>query len=219
MPAPPAPNPPPTGAFSGQTGLAIALGANLGDPAATLAAVRPLLEEGLQRWWPGQTSARLRWSPLFSTAAVGGPPGQPDFVNAALLLTPLPSLAAAPAWADPAEAARALLRILQELEASFGRERLVHWGPRTLDLDLLWCGDLHCRTPELELPHPRLLERSFVLAPLAAIDASLIPPGQPAGAGRPVGQLLAQLLAGAAADPPRPLPPSPGWPEGGQRSA
>lgn len=201
--------------MSGQTGLAIALGANLGDPAATLAAVRPLLTAGLQRWWHGEAPLLLRWSPLFSTAAVGGPPGQPDFINAALLLTPLSPAATTPTAADPAEAARAVLRMLQELEARFGRERLVHWGPRTLDLDLLWCGELRCRTPELKLPHPRLLERSFVLAPLAAIDADLVPPGQAPGAGRPAGELLAELLAGTAAEPPRPLPPSPGWPEGG----
>lgn len=205
--------------MSGQTGLAIALGANLGDPAATLAAVRPLLTEGLQRWLPHQAPPRLRWSPLFSSAAIGGPPGQPDFINAVLLLTPLAAAATTPAAADPAGAARAVLRMLQGLEARFGRERLVHWGPRTLDLDLLWCGALHCRTPELELPHPRLLERSFVLAPLAAIDAHLVPPGQIPGAGRPAGALLTELLARTAADPPRPLPPSPGWPEGGQRSA
>lgn len=207
--------------MSGQTGLAIALGANLGDPVATLAAVRPLLTEGLQRWWHDHSDGaapqrpQLRWSPLFSSAAVGGPPGQPDYINAALLLTPLSPAATTPTAADPAAAALAVLRMLQELEARFGRERLVHWGPRTLDLDLLWCADLRCRTPELELPHPRLLQRSFVLAPLAAIDADLVPPGQPDGGRRPSGELLATLLAGGASAPPRPLPPGPGWPEGG----
>lgn len=142
------------------TDVAIALGANLGDPVATLTAVRPLL----------------------------------------------------------AAALRLLLR-LQELEARFGRQRLVSWPPRTLDLDLLWCGDQRCRTTTLELPHPRLLQRSFVLAPLAAIDPGLVPPGQPHGAGLSCQQLLTGLLATADVDLPERLPARAGWPEGTDRPA
>jgi 2-amino-4-hydroxy-6-hydroxymethyldihydropteridine diphosphokinase len=130
---------------------------------------------------------------------VGGPAGQPPYLNAALLaeIDPTP---------EPAE----LLGRLLELERRFGRERRVRWGPRTLDLDLLWCGWALRTTPELELPHPRLLERSFVLAPLAAIDPTLTPPG----AARPVGELLTDLLALPNARPPELQPGRPGWPEG-----
>jgi 2-amino-4-hydroxy-6-hydroxymethyldihydropteridine diphosphokinase len=155
---------------------------------------------------------RLRWSPLFRTEPVGGPPAQPDYLNAVLLLQPLP-----PGPADPL----ALLRQLQGLEARFARQRLEHWGPRSLDLDLLWCGTHSAATDELQLPHPRLLERTFVLAPLAAIDPDLVPPGQagdqPSG-GAPAaplgcGELLLRLLPRCGEAPPERLPPRPGWPE------
>ncbi len=146
--------------------LAIGMGANLpsaaGGPIDTLVAVRPLLAQLLQSWAPQTCS--LRWSPLFRTAPVGGPPGQPDYLNAVVVsqvaLAPTPF------------AALDLLVGLQQLERSFGRERLEHWGPRTLDLDLLWWGDLQCDLPVLQLPHPRWHQRHFVLAPLLAIERS-----------------------------------------------
>jgi 7,8-dihydro-6-hydroxymethylpterin-pyrophosphokinase len=59
---------------------------------------------------------------------------------------------------------------LQQLELAFGRQRLEHWGPRSLDLDLLWWGDLTIEEPALQLPHPRWHQRAFVLAPLLAIE-------------------------------------------------
>jgi 2-amino-4-hydroxy-6-hydroxymethyldihydropteridine diphosphokinase len=187
--------------------LAIALGANLGDPAATLAAVRPLLAAALQPWpEAGGAPLRLRWSPLFETAPVGGPPGQPDYLNAVVLAAWDGPGGGAPAW----PAAEALLARLQALEARFGRERRERWGPRRLDLDLLWCGDLTRRTPALVLPHPHLGERPFVLAPLAAIDPRLPLPGE----GVAVATRLAALLARPGETPPRPLPGRSGWPEG-----
>ena len=192
--------------------IAIALGANLGDPLATLIAVRPLLEQALQAWWfrsadgdgpaPPELVPLCRWSPIFRTEPVGGPPGQPDYLNAALLCTALPCAA------DP-EAPLALLRCLQQLEGRFGRQRHEHWGPRTLDLDLLWCGERLQAGPELELPHPRLRERSFVLAPLAAIQADLVPPQQDLGCAA----LLEALLPRLGEVPPQRLPPRFGWPE------
>ena len=107
----------------------------------------------------------------------------------------------------------ALLRQLQTLETRFGRQRLVHWGPRSLDLDLLWWGALVCDDAALQLPHPRLLERSFVLAPLAAIDAELAPPGQPSGGPALTCQaLLEQLLPQLDEAPPLALPGSDDWP-------
>ncbi|MCT0218318.1 2-amino-4-hydroxy-6-hydroxymethyldihydropteridine diphosphokinase [Synechococcus sp. CS-1329] len=187
--------------ISAEASVAIALGANLGDPIATLKAVRPLLRSELHSWMAGAgTELVLEWSPLFRTAPVGGPPGQPAFVNGVLLV-----LRGEP-WPDPL----ALLERLQGLEARFGRQRLQHWGPRSLDLDLLWCGDARCSSPQLELPHPRLRQRAFVVGPLAAVAAPLLLPGghQTAAA------LLAELLSGPGAEPPPlPLPAQEGWPE------
>ncbi len=193
-------------------GLAIALGANLpspaGPPLATLQAARPLLAELLADLEPGVVAppstrpcSGLRWSPLFRTAPVGGPAGQPDYLNAVVLVNPTHPPTAA--------AALALLEALQALEQRFARERREHWGPRSLDLDLLWWGEQHCRSAALTLPHPRLLERAVVLAPLAAIDAQLTPPGARATAT----QLLAQLQLTSPEPPPTRLPGQPGWPE------
>jgi 2-amino-4-hydroxy-6-hydroxymethyldihydropteridine diphosphokinase len=156
--------------------LAIGLGANLpspaGEPSETLRAVRPQLESLLQTW--AGDACLLHWSPLVRTAPVGGPPGQPDYVNAALVvrLVRLPSHSAA----------LELLQGLQQLELAFGRQRLEHWGPRSLDLDLLWWGDLRVEEPELQLPHPRWHQRAFVLAPLLAIERKTpfpLPTGYP----------------------------------------
>ncbi|MCP9808347.1 2-amino-4-hydroxy-6-hydroxymethyldihydropteridine diphosphokinase [Cyanobium sp. HWJ4-Hawea] len=181
--------------------IAIALGANLADPFATLAALRPLLVEMLEAQAPKPIG--YHWSPLFRTEPVGGPAGQPPYLNAVLLLgPPLPPL-------DPLE----LLQLLQALETRFGRQRLERWGPRHLDLDLLWCGATQVEGPELQLPHPRLLERSFVLAPMAAIAPELVPPGQdPKAPGLDCAALLEKLLPQLAEAPPERLPAAPGWP-------
>ena len=196
--------------------LAIALGANLGDPQATLEAVRPLLQallEGLLQERAPQPGGqrrpiRLRWSPLFRTEPVGGPPGQPAYLNGVLLVEGVGALEPRPLE---------LLQGLQALEEQFGRQRLEAWGPRTLDLDLLWWGDQVVQAPALELPHPRLQQRSFVLAPLAAIDPLLVPPGPaPAGArrwGPGCGALLAALLPRLREAAPQRLPGRAGWPE------
>jgi 2-amino-4-hydroxy-6-hydroxymethyldihydropteridine diphosphokinase len=182
--------------------LAIALGANLGDPAATLTTVRPRLQALLAAWGGEPLARRCRWSPLFRTAPVGGPPDQPAYVNAVLVAGPLPV-----STPDP----RALLEALLALERAFGRVRGERWGPRLLDLDLLWCGTCRLQEPALELPHPRLAQRSFVLKPLAAIDPALCPPGGKGAPAPSVAQLLARLEA--VEPPPRRLPPRPGWPE------
>jgi 2-amino-4-hydroxy-6-hydroxymethyldihydropteridine diphosphokinase len=186
--------------------VAIALGANLGDPGATLAAVRPLLAAEVRSWAAIETGrVRLLWSPLFLTTPEGGPPGQPAYLNAVLLIESRPEGGRGSPWPAPA----ALLERLQLLEARFGRVRSERWGPRHLDLDLLWCGDVRCRTPALELPHPRLVERRFVLAPLAAIDPLLVLPQRGGAAER-----LAALPARPDEAAPQPLPGRPGWPEG-----
>ena len=158
--------------------------------------MRPLLAELLAELraevvapLPAQPCPGLRWSPLFRTAPVGGPPGQPDYLNAVVLVNPT---------RPPSHtAARELLEALQALEERFARQRREHWGPHSLDLDLLWWGNLCSHSEALTLPHPRLLERAFVLAPLAAIHA----------------QLLTQLQ-GTSPDPaPTRLTGQPGWPE------
>ena len=130
----------------------IALGANLpspaGPPDATLAAVLPFLASN------GHIAAR---SALYSTAPVGFA-AQPRFLNAVVALsTDLPP--------------RILLDALLSIERHFGRDRSAALpnGPRTLDLDLLLYGDLVLSEFDLEIPHPRLAQRAFVLVPLVEI--------------------------------------------------
>lgn len=126
---------------------AIALGSNLGDS-------RTLVEKALQRLAQDSDIELISRSSLYGTAAVGPP--QPDYINAcavlAVQLTP-----------------EALLERLLEVEKEFGRVRRDRWGPRTLDLDLLLYGEQIVKTPQLEIPHPHMRERAFVLVPLAEI--------------------------------------------------
>ncbi|PYE51193.1 2-amino-4-hydroxy-6-hydroxymethyldihydropteridine diphosphokinase [Deinococcus yavapaiensis] len=125
----------------------IALGANLGEPVEALRFARRELAQ------VGEVEAASR---LYRTAPVGGPPDQPPYVNAALALR---------TTLEP----RALLSVLLDVERVAGRVRRERWGPRVLDLDLLAVNDVRMATPDLTLPHPRLLERAFVLAPLADV--------------------------------------------------
>ncbi|HYD74743.1 2-amino-4-hydroxy-6-hydroxymethyldihydropteridine diphosphokinase [Ramlibacter sp.] len=133
----------------------VALGANLGDPrAAVLAAM-----DRLGTLPHTRVTAR---SSLWRTAPVGTT--GPDFVNAVVALrTTLP--------------APGLLAALQRLELEAGRERPWPNAPRTLDLDLLLYGEARIASPRLVVPHPRMHERAFVLAPLAEIAPALVPPG------------------------------------------
>ena len=154
--------------------LAIGLGANLcsshGPPEATLRWIAPLLSELLVQW--GNADARdLRCSSFRMTQPVGGPPGQNAYCNAVLLLTQVQR--------PPSElAALELLEQLQRLEQSCGRDRQreQRWGPRTLDLDLLFWGELRLDHPRLVLPHPRMHLRSFVLEPLLQAMQGTPPP-------------------------------------------
>ena len=126
---------------------AIALGSNLGDCRATLAAALAELDAV-----PGLRL--LRRSAWYRSAPVGPP--QPDYLNGCALL----QVSLSP---------EALLDRLLETETRFGRVRSERWGPRTLDLDLILFDDLVLDSERLQIPHPRLRERAFVLVPLAEI--------------------------------------------------
>lgn len=121
----------------------ISLGSNLGDRAATLASALAALAVTPE-------VRVVRASKFYETSPVGGPGFQEPFLNgAALLETSL----------EP----EALLDVLQRVENEHGRVREEHWGPRTLDLDLLTYDDVVLHTPRLTLPHPRMSYRKFVL--------------------------------------------------------
>jgi len=133
----------------------IGLGANLGDASATLkAAVAALRELPKTRC--------VAMSSVFQSAPVEA--DGPDFLNAVVELST--SL-------TPQE----LLAALQTIELSHGRQRPFRHAPRTLDLDLLMYGSLQLNTAELQLPHPRMHQRAFVLAPLAELAPDLQIPG------------------------------------------
>ena len=125
----------------------VALGANLGDAVATVQqALRDVA--GLPQTQLLKASSLYRSAPYEAQG--------PDFINAvALLQTQLSPLA--------------LLHALQALEQQSGRERPYKNAPRTLDLDVIFHGDVSLQTPELTLPHPRWHERAFVLRPLAEV--------------------------------------------------
>jgi len=130
----------------------LGLGSNLGDRVAHLRAAIAALDD-------------LRAvSPVYETAPVGGPDGQGAFLNLVVEL-------------DSGLDAWGLLELCRELEAAAGRVRDVRWGPRTLDVDVLWIDGQSVDDPELTVPHPRLWERRFVLAPLADLAPELVPAG------------------------------------------
>jgi 2-amino-4-hydroxy-6-hydroxymethyldihydropteridine diphosphokinase len=136
----------------------IGLGANLDDPLEQLrSAVRALEQMPVTR--------HVRCSSFYSSAPVGLA-DQPDFINAVCRLeTALP--------------ARDLMSALLDIESSHGRVRgALKGGPRTLDLDLLLFGQETVHEPGVDVPHPRLHERAFVLAPLAELDPQLVIPGR-----------------------------------------
>jgi 2-amino-4-hydroxy-6-hydroxymethyldihydropteridine diphosphokinase len=129
----------------------IALGANIGNPREQIDIAIALLGEALEV---------TATSSLYTTAPVGGPE-QPDYLNAVVLAqSELPAMD--------------LLALLHGIEKVLGRERIEHWGPRTIDLDLIQYGTLLSSAQELLLPHPRAFERRFVLEPWAEIEPEAI---------------------------------------------
>lgn len=123
------------------------LGSNLGDRRQHLAEARRLLQL--------RCGNIIRSSALYETAP-WGPADQPDYLNQALVLETLLS-------------SDLLLLEIQKIENEEGRERTIHWGPRTLDIDILFFNRDTINQPNLSIPHPRISERRFVLVPLAEI--------------------------------------------------
>jgi 2-amino-4-hydroxy-6-hydroxymethyldihydropteridine diphosphokinase len=145
----------------------LALGSNLGDR-------QDILQGGVDAI-AGIEGVRLTGvSPVYETVPAGGPP-QPDYLNAVVL-------------ADVTISSRELLDRLHEVEAAFDRVRLVRWGPRTLDIDIIAVAGEQSDDPDLTLPHPRAHERAFVLAPWHDADPDAVLPGY-----GPVAGLLARV--------------------------
>ena len=152
------------------TRAAIALGSNIGDSASILKDALKALDQHPQV----RVVSHSSW---YRTVPVG--PAQDDFLNGcALLETDL--------------AADTLLELLLSTEQDFGRVRLEHWGPRSLDLDLILYGDQVIATERPQVPHPRLAERPFVLTPLAEIAPEWIEPTS----GKTIRELAGQLGEG-----------------------
>ena len=127
----------------------VALGSNLGD------------RVGYLRFALAELAPRLV-SDVYETGAVGGPDGQGPFLNMVAVV-------------DTDLGPEQFLARLHDIERRAGRQRTIHWGPRTLDLDLLFHDDVHIETDTLTVPHPRIAERPFVTAPLADVAPGRVP--------------------------------------------
>jgi 2-amino-4-hydroxy-6-hydroxymethyldihydropteridine diphosphokinase len=160
----------------------IALGSNLGNRAANL---RTALEMLAQTAGISITAV----SAIYETAPVGGPEQDPYLNACAALVTKL----------TPTR----LLLMMLDIEQKMGRVRKVRWGPRIIDLDLLLYGEIMMNTPLLELPHPRMSERDFVLIPLTDIAPDQNIPG--------LNQTVALILAGRPKNEEVKLYLPPGW--------
>lgn len=134
----------------------LSLGSNQGDRMA-------ILQGAVDALAATPDIAVVAVSGVFETEPVGGPQ-QPDFLNAVVV-------------ADTSLSPQALLERAQAVEQQFGRARVERWGPRTLDVDIVSMGDLVLDEPGLVLPHPRAVERAFVLVPWAEADPAAALPG------------------------------------------
>lgn len=133
----------------------LGLGSNVGDRVARLQSA----VDGLA----ARAGTIVAISPVYETEPVGGPP-QPDYLNAVVAV-------------DTGLSARELLRVAKELEAEAGREPPDpdrRWGPRPLDVDILLVDGERIAEPDLVVPHPRIHQRAFVLAPLADVAPDLV---------------------------------------------
>lgn len=130
----------------------LGLGSNLGDRRRLLRDAVDLLGREV-----------IAVSPVYETAPVGGPPDQQPFLNIVIEL-------------DTECSAHELLSVCRRLEAAAERVRAVRWGPRTLDVDVLWIDGVEIEEPDLQVPHPRMADRRFVMAPLRDVAPDLVPP-------------------------------------------
>ncbi len=145
----------------------LGLGSNLGD------------RRGLLRAAVASIPDVVAVSHLYETAPVGGPVGQGRFLNLVVQL-------------DTELSARELLEVCRRCETAAQRVRKERWGPRTLDVDVLWIDGVTVDEPDLIVPHPRMFERAFVLLPLGDLAPELVPDdfvAPPVGEVRPVGAL------------------------------
>lgn len=126
----------------------LGLGSNLGDRRRYLAAAVQSIPD------------RVAVSPVYETGPVGGPEGQGRYLNLVVEL-------------DTDLSARELLELCGRLERAAERVRQERWGPRTLDVDVLWIDGVTVDEPDLQVPHPRMLERRFVQVPLLDLAADL----------------------------------------------
>lgn len=146
----------------------IGIGSNMGDKEDNIREALGLLERD------GRVSA-LEIAPLYKTDPVGYA-DQDWFLN---------TVAAVKTDLSPRE----LLGLLMGIERQMGRERTIRWGPRVIDLDILLYGDAVVNTPDLQIPHPRIVERAFVAVPLADLDPDILLPG-----GKTAASLAVDLL-------------------------
>lgn len=129
----------------------LALGSNMGDSWA-------ILREAV-----GSLSGVVTVSPVYRTDPVGGPGGQDAFLNIVVEI-------------DTELTARQLLGVCHRLESAADRVRTVRWGPRTLDVDIVWMEGVVVDEADLQVPHPRMRQRRFVMAPLADIAPDVAGP-------------------------------------------
>lgn len=147
----------------------ISLGSNAGDREGNLRRSLELFKE-----FPGLTLKRI--SSVYETQPWGPVKDQPDFLN----------MAAEVFWD---KSARELLKVGQEIEKSLGRKTAQKWGPRNIDVDILYCGQTVLRDKDFVLPHPRIRERFFVLRPMA----DLAPQWKDPATHKTVAQMLEDL--------------------------
>jgi 2-amino-4-hydroxy-6-hydroxymethyldihydropteridine diphosphokinase len=142
------------------TRVFLGLGSNMGDSWA-------ILREAV-----GSLSGVVAVSPVYRTDPVGGPAGQDAFLNIVVEI-------------DTDLTPRQLLGVCHRLESAADRVRTVRWGPRTLDVDIVWIDGVTVAEPDLQVPHPRMRQRRFVMAPLADIAPDVAgPDGRDAAEGR-----------------------------------
>jgi 2-amino-4-hydroxy-6-hydroxymethyldihydropteridine diphosphokinase len=134
----------------------IGIGSNLGDRRKNIQLALNVLKEK-------KDIIVEKVSPFYETLPVGGPPRQGKFLNGVIEIS---------TTLTPQE----LLKVLQEIEKALGRVRKERWGPRTIDLDILFYGDLIVNEERLIIPHPLMHKREFVLKPLLRIAPDLIHP-------------------------------------------